>query len=772
MEPYDEVVTEDAVTREGLFKTHRIGDDLYYEIPDSIYGREMLLIGRPVENSASTGFFGGGPRMIVQWERQDDRVVLREKEYDAVADSSDAIWRAVSGMRKGPIVAAFDIETLGPDSAAVVDVTSLYTSSNDAMGSIDGLQRDRSWIEHVAAFPRNLEVEATQTGQVRQPAPFGGGTQSAPATVRMHWSMLLLPDEPMRPRLEDKRVGWITSDFIDYGRHEHRAEERQYLHRFRLEPSDTAAFRRDELVEPVQPIVYWIDPATPEWLKPWVKTGVEAWNTAFEEAGFRNAIRGEYAPADDEDWSLIDARHSVIYWRPSEVANATGGQTVDPRSGEILKGEVNMYHNVQNLLRDWYFTQVSPLDPRARDLPLPDSLMGRLVEYVVTHEVGHSIGFPHNMKASAMYPVDSLRSEAFLRRMGGHVATLMDYSRFNYVAQPEDSIPPELLIPRIGPYDRFAIRWGYRPILDADTPDEERETLDRWARAQDTIPWFRFTTSDAPNDPANLTEAVGDQNAVVASQLGLRNLDRVMRSVIDVAERPGRDYELLEELYGNVVSQWSRYMGHVAAVVGGADTQEKYGTGARFEPVSRERQEEAVAFLNEQAFQTPALFIDPAILRRIEAEGVVGRIRDAQTRVLRVLINPFRFQRLIEYEALADDPSEMYTVADLMADLREGVWGELDDGSVRVDVYRRNLQRAWLDAVDAQLHPPEEDEGPSFGPEPPEPSQSDIRPVLRGELVDLKARVDRAVSRAADTMTRLHLRDVSMEIDRILDVRD
>jgi hypothetical protein len=770
-EPYDEVITEDAITREGLFKTHRVDDDLFYEIPDSLYGREMLLIGRPVENSAATGFFGGGPRMIVQWERQGDRVVLREKEYGAVADPSSAIWRQVAGMRKGPIVGAFDIETLGPDSSAVVDVTDLYTTSNDQMGSIEGLQRDLSWIEHVAAFPRNIEVEATQTGRVRRPgpaSPFGGGNNQIPATMRMHWSMLLLPDEPMRPRLYDKRVGWITSRYTDYGRPEHRAEERRFLHRFRLEPRDTAAFRRGDLVEPVEPIVYWIDPATPEWLKPWVKQGVDAWNVAFEDAGFRNAIRGEFAPADDEDWSLIDARHSVIYWRPSPVANATGGQTVDPRSGQILKGEVNMYHNVQNLLRNWYFTQVSPVDERARQLPLPDSLMGRMVEYVVTHEVGHSIGFPHNMKASAMYPVDSLRSADFLRRMGGHVSTLMDYSRFNYVAQPEDDIPPELLIPQVGPYDKFAVRWGYRPILDVETPDDEREILDRWARVQDTVPWFRFTTSDSPNDPANLTEAVGDENAVRASQLGLLNLERVMASLIDVAERPGEDYELLDELYGNVVSQWGRYMRHVAAAVGGANTQEKYGTGIRFEPVSRERQAAAVAFLNEQAFETPEMFIDPAILRRIEAEGIVDRMRAAQSGVLGVLINPFRFGRLVEYEALAGDPSETYTVADLMADLRQGVWSELDDSQVRVDVYRRNLQRAYLEAVNLQLHPPEED-GPSFGPEPPEPHESDVRPVLRGELVQLKARVDRAATRSADAMTRMHLRDVSMEIDRILD---
>ncbi|MFW6079033.1 MAG: DUF5117 domain-containing protein, partial [Gemmatimonadota bacterium] len=449
-DPYDEVVTEDAVTDEGLITTHRIDETLLFEIPSTVLNRELLMTVRPIEASDQSGFFGGGPSMIVQWERDGERVILREKSYEVVADSSAAIWRNVSRMRKGPILAALDVEAFGPDSAAVVDVTELFTTTNEDLGSVPQVQRDRSWIEGAWSFPENVDVEATQTGQIRQqqggpgPGPGGGG---GPQTItrRIRWSMVLLPEDPMMPRLQDRRVGFISSEYVDYSRPEHRAEERSFIHRFRLEPSDMEAFRRGEPVEPVEPIVYWIDPATPDWLKPWVVTGVDAWNEAFEEAGFRNAIRAEVAPEDEDDWgSLYDARRSVIYWRPSPVANATGGQTVDPRSGEILKGEVNMYHNVLNLLRNWYFVQVGPLDERAQSLPLPDSLMGRLVEYVVTHEIGHSIGFPHNMKASAMYPADSLRSESFLRRMGGHVATLMDYSRFNYVAQPEDDIPPEL----------------------------------------------------------------------------------------------------------------------------------------------------------------------------------------------------------------------------------------------------------------------------------------------------------------------------------------
>src|SRR5690606_2722700 len=563
-------------------------------------------------------------------------------------------------------------------------VTKLYTGNTPDFAAVENIAGDRSWIERVAAFPENIEVEGVQTGTVRasQGAQQGGAqaARPAPATVRVHWSMLRLPEQPMMPRLHDRRVGFISTSLVDYGRDEHRAEERRYIHRFRLEKKDPSA----EVSEPVKPIVFWIDPATPEWLVPWVKKGVEAWQPAFEGAGFRNAIVAREAPTpeEDPDWSMHDARHSMIYWRPSTVQNATGGQTVDPRTGEIMKAEVNMYHNVMNLLRNWYFIQVGPLDPRAQTLPLPDSLMGRLVEYVVTHEVGHAIGFPHNMKASSTYPADSLRSVTFLRRMGGHVATLMDYSRFNYVAQPEDGIPVELLIPQVGPYDRFAVLWGHKPIPEARTPDDERPVLDRWARMQDTIPWFRYETPDAPNDPGDLTEAVGDADAVKSTTLALKNLRRVMDMLLPVAERPGEDYDLLRELYGQAVGQWGRYMGHVAAVVGGAESQEKYGTGVRFMPVSKARQREAVRFLNANAFATPAYFIEPEILRRVKAEGAITRIRDAQARVLGMLLNETRMNRLMEYEALARRSEDAYTLADLLADLRAGVWTELSAGSV------------------------------------------------------------------------------------------
>jgi Met-zincin/Domain of unknown function (DUF5117)/Domain of unknown function (DUF5118) len=768
--PYPRVITAEARTVTGLFKAHRIDERLYFEIPQREMDRDMLILGR------STAFQRGrNINVFIHFEREGNRILLRRNAYDVTAAPTANISRAIEAMRSGPIIAAFNVEAWGPDSTAVIEVTRLFTSNVPEITGLNNPQTDRSFIESVAAYPTNIEVEATQTAN-QPPAPNAGGggrggaaQQPQANTARMHYSLYKLPEQPMMPRLHDKRIGYNSIEFIDYGSPAHQAKSFEFIRRFRLEKKDPTA----AISDPVKPIVYYIDPATPAWLQPWIKRGIEAWQEAYREAGFSNAILGMLPPSaeEDPDWSMFDARHSMIYWRPSTTENANGGQVVDPRSGEIIKGEVNMYHNVMNLLRNWYFTQVGPLDPRAQSLPLPDSLMGRLVEYVVTHEVGHSIGFPHNMKASAMYPADSVRSATFLRRMGGHVATLMDYSRFNYVAQPVDRIPPELLIPRIGPYDRFVVMWGHKPIPGAKTPQDEWATLDGWSREQDTIPWLRFTTDDSPNDPFDLTEAVGDQDAVKSSTLGLRNLQRVMGMMLSVAEKPGEDYSLLDELYGNAIGQWGRYNGHVAAIVGSAETQEKYGTGRRFMPTSRQRQRDALRYLWENAFRVPAWFLDEDILFRIEAEGQVRRIRQAQASVLNSLFNENRMNRLVEYEALLP-AGESYTIADLLSDARNGAWTELSAARVTIDVYRRNLQRAYLEALDRLVNPPAPAPTPAgggFGEQQQPRYNSDVRPAVRGHLQELDQAVQAAVPKAADGMTRLHLRDVHMEIQRILD---
>ena len=768
--PYARVITSEAITKDGLFKVHRIDTRLYFEIPRSELGKDIMVVQRTAAGGNTSGFFGGGPSRVVAFEREGNRILLRQRSFGIVADPSSAISQAVDALNYGPIIASFNIESWGPDSAAVIEVTKLFTTNINEFASVNQIQTDRSYIERFAVFPENINVEATQTGN--QPPPSGSGPGARPTTVTTltSWSFLKLPENPMRPRLHDRRVGLGSITHIDYSRPEHEAIERRYIRRYRLEKQNPSAAVSD----PVKKIVFYIDRATPEWLVPYVIQGVNDWEPAYREAGFSNAIEGRLAPSpeEDPDFSLLDARYNVIYWRPSTVANATGGQLVDPRTGEIIKAEVNMYHNVMNLLRNWYFTQVSPLDPRAQTLPLPDSLMGRLVRYVVAHETGHAIGFPHNMKASAMYPADSIRSASFLRRMGGHVATLMDYSRFNYVAQPEDNIPVELLVPGIGPYDRFAIMWQNKPIPGAATPDDEWPTLNSWSRMQDTIPWLRWSTGDATADPFDLTEAVGDADAVKSSTLGMRNLERVVGSLLRVAEQPGKPYDLLDELYGNAVGQWGRYNNHVAAIIGGAVTWERYGTGPRFEPLDEARQRAAMDYLNRIAFRVPEMFLNPAILRRIEQEGVVNRIRNAQAGVLNSLLNPSRLNRLSEYEALADGgDAASYTIAELLADLRSGVWTEITQRNPDIDVYRRTLQRAYLNAAERAINPPEPPaNAPAQARAAAEAARfSDARALLRGELSEIRRLANAAAGRTSDAMTRLHLRDIVMEIDRILD---
>ncbi|MHB8839020.1 MAG: zinc-dependent metalloprotease, partial [Gemmatimonadaceae bacterium] len=579
--PYASVIRGDVKTKAGLFKTHRIGSRLYYEIPKGELGKDMLLVTQIAKTSEGSGYGGQAlDNRVVRWERRDNRVLLKAVSFAIIADPSSSVARAVDAANYDVILGAFNVEAYGPDSAAVVEVTRLFTAPPTEISILKRyrgtLDASRTLFERVATFPTNIETEATLTINATPtptPSPFGsaGAASAAGAppqskTYLVHWSMVKLPEKPMMPRLCDARVGYFRTTSIDFSRPEQKSEARCFITRYRLEKKDPSA----ALSEPVKPIVYYVDPATPEWLKPWVKKAIESWQPAFEAAGFRNGIIAKEAPspAEDPDWSPEDARYSVIRWLPSTIENAVGPHVHDPRSGEIMEADLQIYHNVMNLNRDWYWTQVGALDPRAQKLPFPDSLQGRLMEYVIAHEIGHSLGFPHNMKASSLYPVDSVRSKTWVAR-NGHTPTLMDYSRFNYVAQPEDGIALGDLIPKQGPYDIYMTHWGYAPVPGAKTPDEERATLDAWAREQDKTPWLRFTTTDDGGaDPGNNTEAVGDADAVKATGLGIRNIKRLVPMVAPAVLNPLEDNDDLKELYGRLIGQWSTELSHVVAVVG------------------------------------------------------------------------------------------------------------------------------------------------------------------------------------------------------------
>jgi hypothetical protein len=787
-QPYDKVITKDAKSKKGIFTVHQVKDKYYYEVPKSEMGKEYLWVTQIAKTTVGVGYGGQSlGNRVVRWELgENNRVYLRNINYSVIADPKTPISEAVRASNNDTILMAFPVAAWGPNNeSAVIDVSRLFTTDIQEFSarqrlSATALDATRSFIERISPYPQNIEAEATHTyTRIASPAgaggggpggaPAAGGMNPGSATVQLHYSMVKLPEKPMMPRLFDERVGYFSRSMTDYGREDHKAVTRTFITRWRLEKKDPNA----ELSEPVKPIVYWIDAATPTKWIPYMKRGVEKWQKAFEAAGFKNAIIAKMAPTrqQDPDFSPEDARYSVIRWLPSTIENASGPHIHDPRTGEILESDIQFYHNVMNLTKAWYFVQVGHLDKRAQKIPFPDDLMGTLIEYVAAHEVGHTLGFQHNMKASSMYPAEKVRDREWIKKMG-HTATMMDYSRFNYVAQPEDNIDVADLVPGIGPYDVWATMWGYKPIPNAKTPDEELSTLDGWARQQDTTPWLRFSTDgSAGSDPGELTEAVGDADAVRSSTNGLLNLKRIAKLLVPATtNEKGMPYDELTEMYPRMLGQWTLEMNHVAAIVGGFDSQQKHigQNGVRFTLIPKARQVEAVKFLGENAFATPTWAIDKEILRRIEPIGALNRIRNSQTSVLNNLLSSARFARLVEQQAL--DGTAAYAPDEFLADVRSSVFSELSGPKVSVDAYRRNLHRSYLDIANTKLNaaPAALPQGLPASFAAMFVSSGDERAYYRAELRALNASVTAAIPRAADRATRIHLEGVRDQIGKIL----
>ncbi|KQC33475.1 glutaminyl-tRNA synthetase [Nonlabens sp. YIK11] len=773
MKAYDKVITKEAKTDEGLFKVHQVKDKYYYEIPNNTLKKDMLLVSRiaQIPSNLGGGYMNAGSKtneQVVSWERFQDKILLKVKSYSEITrDSTAAITNSVKVNNYEPTLYAFDIETVSKDSTAtVIDVTKFFSSDIPALSGLNSrlrstykvrnLDSDRSFINSIKSFPENIEVKQDFTYNASEP-PSNGSVGSI--SLQMNQSMILLPEDPMQPRIYDPRVGFFTIDQIDYSSSALKADENTYIRRWRLEPKDPEAYARGELVEPVKPIVYYLDPGTPENLKEYIKQGIEDWQKPFETAGFKNAIIAKDAPSPEEDpeFSPEDIRYSVVRYVASTTRNAVGPSVSDPRSGEIIESDIIWYHNHLRSYRNRYLLETGAANPSARTLNTDPEEIGEMMRQVIAHEVGHALGFPHNMAASFAYDVEDYRDGNFTQE-NGIAASLMDYARYNYIAQPGDE--NIRFVRQMGPYDHYAVNWGYRVIPNASTPEAEVETLNKWILEKAGDPKYKFGRQSSSFDPQSQTEAIGN-DPVKASTYGIKNLKYVAKNLPEWTSDTTNDYDDLEELYGELLGVWNRYVGHVVTNVGGVneDLKKPNQQGMVYSNVDKETQKESVEWLNENVFSTPEWLIDPSIVQNIDYAGYAETMRAAQARHLTNLLSLDRIGRLLNAETVNSD---YYSAINLFDDARKGVFAP----NGKLDIYERNLQRAFVDHM-SYLMTGEMQRGRRGG-DYYDVNQSDVRSIVRGELNSLQSTLRGKMRGTNDTITKFHYQDLLARIDNIL----
>ena len=790
-----------AFSQNGLLGIHFMKDKWYFEISDSLLGREIMTVSRYSQTAAGGSIYGGElvNKQVIQFEKgPKDNIFMKSISFIIMSpDSTKPIAQAVKNSSADPIIGAFDIKAIKNDSVSgyksyVIDVTSTFDGDEQTFSlspqtkqllKITGIKSDRSYIKSIKTYPRNTEIKTVKTFGVSpprielRPAPSIGNylpasVNAGVVTMEFNTSFVVLPKVPMRKRFFDARVGYFANQYGVFEEESQKSDADVFAVRWRLEPKnagDAERQKRGELIEPAKPIVYYVDPATPNKWKPFIKQGIDNWQMAFEEAGWKNAIRGEYWPEDDTTMSLEDARFSVVRYFASPISNAYGPNVHDPRSGEILESHIGWYHNVMRLLRNWYLVQTAAVDPKARNMEFDDELMGSLVTFVSSHEVGHTLGLRHNMGASYATPVEKLRDNDWLAE-NGHTSSIMDYARFNYVAQPEDSVTH--LFAGIGAYDKWAIKWGYSYFAEAQNEDEEKLLLNEWTKEAYKSPNLRFGTEISPYDPRYQTEDLGD-NAMLASEYGIRNLKKIIPNLEKWSEKDAESYRELQELHSAVADQFRRYMGHVTKNIGGVyDNPKTYDMeGEQFTVVPKSIQREAVAFLNNQLFNTPSWLYSNSIYSKTEVETGLEELKSIQSRILNDILNGERIVRILEHSAV---DVNNYSVDGLLTDLEYGILTEIKNRA-KTDQYRRNLQKVYVSKLIELLNPGKAiirsiavGATSNVNSRTVDLAETDLPSIARGHLIVLKDRL-LAAKNNADKLTSYHYGDLLERVKQTLE---
>lgn len=782
LKPYAQVITPKAKSSFGFLTVHKVDNNYFFEIPDSMLNRDILIVNRiskaPTSRQKSRVGYPGDilGSKVIRFENKDNkRILVREYSYRERSENKDGMFQSVRNSNTQPIVANFGIETIKKDSLTrdyVINV-SVFLQKENPLFSFDADSKEYigllnmvgegTYIDTLKAFPKNIEISTTVTYQSKKGMSNVGfletGSPRIPLTYELNSSMVLLPEVPMKARLFDPRVGYFTVGYTDFDSNPQGIEYKKLITRWRLEPKDEAAYLRGELVEPKKPIVIYIDPATPKKWVPYLIQGVNDWQVAFEKAGFKNAIYALEAPTDDPSWSLEDARHSAIVYKPSDIPNASGPHINDPRTGEILETHINWYHNVMSLLRDWYMIQAGTIDEAARKMQLDDELMGQLIRFVSSHEVGHTLGLRHNFGSSHTVPVEKLRDKAWVEA-NGHTPSIMDYARFNYVAQPEDGITRAGIFPRIGIYDKWSIEWGYRWLPQFQTPEDEVAFSNQSIIEKlKTDVRYTFGTESDPNDPRNQSEDLGD-DSMLASLYGIKNLKRIVPQILTWSYEPNKSYAGAGEIYSGVVSQFNRYLGHVTKNVAGiysnSITVEQTDEIAR-EFVPANIQKRAIAFLNEQLFTTPEWLIDRQLMEKAKILPV-NVICSLQSGVLARLINKNTLDKMSENEIL--NGKKAYTSAQMFNDLKKVIWSNLGQS----DIYKRNMQKAYVENLINLLDKKGNADKNVSGKRP---AYSEAPAIAHGQLTELKRLATSAASMTSGT-AKGHYQNLITLIDNAL----